>query len=209
MNLDTILSTTQGTSSWFSVAGGTFALISLAEIGDKSQLVCMTLAARHRALPVMAGVIVAFSILNLLAVLFGAVVASWVPEWAIALTVAILFGLFGIQMLLSREEEEEDDDVEEKSGRNIILSSFLLIFVAEFGDKTQLAVAGMSSSYDPVAVWTGGTAALVFISALGVVAGRTILQKIPESLLHRISGIFFLALAAISLYRVVDILWLS
>lgn len=54
-------------------------LIALAEFGDKSQLVCMTLAARHRGLPVVFGAVAAFAILNLLAVLFGAAVAAWLP----------------------------------------------------------------------------------------------------------------------------------
>jgi hypothetical protein len=57
-------------------------LIALAEIGDKSQLVCMTLAARHRGLPVVIGAIAAFAVLNLLAVLFGAAVAAWLPGWS-------------------------------------------------------------------------------------------------------------------------------
>ena len=56
---------------WLSSAGATFLLIALAEIGDKSQLVCMTLAARHRPAPVIIGAISAFAILNMLAVLFG------------------------------------------------------------------------------------------------------------------------------------------
>ena len=62
---------------WLSSAGATLLLIALAEIGDKSQLVCMTLAARHRPAPVIIGAISAFAILNLLAVLSGEAVAAW------------------------------------------------------------------------------------------------------------------------------------
>ena len=64
----------------FSVTISSFTLISLAEIGDKSQLVCMALAARHRHWPVILGATMAFLALNTLAVLFGAGVAAWVPE---------------------------------------------------------------------------------------------------------------------------------
>ena len=64
---------------WLSSAGTTFLLIALAEFGDKSQLVCMTLAARHRGLPVVLGAIAAFAVLNLLAVVFGAAIAAWLP----------------------------------------------------------------------------------------------------------------------------------
>ena len=94
--------------SWFSSAGATFLLIALAEFGDKSQLVCMTLAARHRGLPVILGAVTAFGILNLLAVLFGAAVAAWLPEWLITLTVAVLFAGFGISALRYQEEDEDE-----------------------------------------------------------------------------------------------------
>jgi putative Ca2+/H+ antiporter (TMEM165/GDT1 family) len=77
----------------------------------------------------------------------------------------------------------------------------LLITVAEFGDKTQLAVVALSSSTAPIAVWLGSTAALASSSALGVLAGQTILKKMPLGLLHKISGSIFLVLAAIAAYR--------
>ena len=74
-------------------------------------------------------------------------------------------------------------------------SSFSLITVAEFGDKTQLAVVALSSTSLPIAVWLGSKAALITTSALGVWAGRTILQRIPITFLHRISGVIFISLA--------------
>jgi len=76
-------------------AATSFALIAAAEIGDKSQLVCMTLASRHRAMPVMLGAIAAFAFLNTLAVVFGVAIASWLPETIVAATVAFLFAAFG------------------------------------------------------------------------------------------------------------------
>lgn len=177
-----------------------YVLIIAAEMGDKSQLVCMTLASRHRALPVMLGAIAAFALLNTLAVVFGVAIANWLPEYIIAATVAVLFTVFGIHALRV-EEPDGDEEVEEKSGHNIFFTTFLLITVAEFGDKTQLAVVALSSTAAPIAVWLGSTAALVSTSALGVLAGRTILQKVPLVLLHKISGTIFLALAGIAAYR--------
>jgi putative Ca2+/H+ antiporter (TMEM165/GDT1 family) len=73
--------------------------------------------------------------------------------------------------------------------------------VAEFGDKTQLAVVALSSTAAPIAVWFGSTAALASTSALGILAGRTILQKVPLVLLHRISGTIFLMLSVFAGYR--------
>jgi putative Ca2+/H+ antiporter (TMEM165/GDT1 family) len=91
--------------------------------------------------------------------------------------------------------------VQEKSNHSLFFTTFLLITVAEFGDKTQLAVVALSSTAAPIAVWLGSTAALASTSILGVLAGRTILQKIPLVLLHKISGSIFLVLAAIAAYR--------
>jgi Ca2+/H+ antiporter, TMEM165/GDT1 family len=180
-----------------SVTLSTFTLIALAEVGDKSQLVCMTLATRHRHWPVILGATAAFFILNILAVLFGAGVASWVPERVIAAIVAILFGAFGIHALRT-QEDEVSEEVVERAGHSIFFTTLLLILVAEFGDKTQIAIAGLASSMTPLPVWIGATTALVMVSALGVWAGRTILQRLPIHWLHRVSGGVFLVFALVA-----------
>lgn len=192
---------------WSQLANGiptvatTFVLIFLAELGDKTQLVCMALAARHRPWPVFWGALLAFVILNILAVLFGSVLSAWVPENVLVGVVAVMFALFGIQSLRASNEAEEEEEVAEQSGHGIFLRAFLLIFVAELGDKTQIAVAGLASTALPVPVWVGATLALGASSALGVALGRTLLQKISKKMLGRVSGLFFLALAALALTR--------
>jgi putative Ca2+/H+ antiporter (TMEM165/GDT1 family) len=185
---------------WLSAAGTTFLLVAFAEIGDKSQLVCMTLAARHRGLPVVIGAVAAFAVLNLLAVLFGAAVAAWLPEWMVTLAVAALFAGFGISALRFTEDAD-DGEVKEKPGHGIVATTFLLIFLAEFGDKTQIAVAGLGSTSEPSAVWAGATVALAMTSILGVLAGRKLLNRLPLKWIHRISGVFFLLLAIFALTR--------
>ena len=185
---------------WLSAAGTTFLVVAFAEIGDKSQLVCMTLVARHRGLPVVIGATAAFAVLNLLAVLFGAAVAAWLPEWLVTLAVAVLFAGFGISAL-RYTEDDEDDEVEEKPGHGIVATTFLLIFLAEFGDKTQIAVAGLGSTSEPAAVWAGATAALAVTSVLGVLAGRKLLKRLPLKWIHRISGVLFLLLAIFAVTR--------
>lgn len=186
--------------TWLSSAGATFLLIMLAEFGDKSQLVCMTLAARHRGAPVVFGAVCAFAVLNLLAVLFGAAVAAWLPEWLVMLAVAVLFAAFGIHAL-RYSEVDDDEAVEEKPGHGVVATAFLMIFLAEFGDKTQLAVAGLGSSAEPAAVWAGATAALATTSVLGVLAGRRLLNRLPLRWIHRVSGGFFLLLALMAAGR--------
>lgn len=177
-----------------------FALIVTAEIGDKSQLVCMTLASRHRAMPVLLGAMLAFAFLNALAVIFGAAIALWLPAFIIAVCVALLFALFGIHALYTTTASDTDDVIT-KSNNSIFFSTLLLITIAEFGDKTQLVVVALGSSADPIEIWLGATAALTFTSALGIIAGRAILQRLPLQLLHRISGTLFLLLAIIAAYR--------
>jgi putative Ca2+/H+ antiporter (TMEM165/GDT1 family) len=181
-------------------AATSFVLIAAAEIGDKSQLVCMTLASRHRPAPVMLGALAAFSLLNTLAVVFGVAIANWLPQYVVGAIVAILFALFGLHALRAKDDED-DEEVEEKSGHGIFFTTFVLLTVAEFGDKTQLAVVALSSTQPPAAVWLGATLALVATSALGILAGRTLLKKIPIALLHRISGAFFLILALVAAWQ--------
>ena len=187
-----------------SISLSTFTLIALAEIGDKSQLVCMTLAARHRHWPVILGAAVAFVVLNTLAVLFGAGVSAWIPERVTAGLVAILFGAFGIHALRT-QDEDSSDKVVERPGHSIFLTTLLLIFVAEFGDKTQIAVAGLASSMTPFPVWLGATIALVLVSVLGVWFGRTVLQRFPLLWLHRLSGVIFVLFALLAAWRALSL----
>ena len=188
-------------SEFFITASTALGLIALAELGDKTQLVCMTLAARHPPAPVLLGAVLAFAVLNGLAVLFGASVAAWLPEWVTAAVVAALFAAFGWRAW--RDAGAETVEVVEKSGRSVLLSTFGLIFLAELGDKTQLAVAGLASDQAALPVWVGGTLGLAAVSALGVLAGRTVLQRLPMPLLHRVSGVLFLLLAALAGWRAV------
>jgi putative Ca2+/H+ antiporter (TMEM165/GDT1 family) len=181
-----------------SVATSSFGLIFVAEMGDKTQLVCMTLAARHRHWPVLAGAIAAFLVLNTLAVIFGAALSGLIPEAVLAVAAAILFALFGIHALRGAEDEG-NGAVEELGGRAIFSTTFLMILLAEMGDKTQLAVTGLATTLPPSAVWIGATLGLSSASALGVVAGRRLLRRISTQRLRQVSGVFFLLLGAVVL----------
>jgi putative Ca2+/H+ antiporter (TMEM165/GDT1 family) len=177
-----------------------FGLVAAAEFGDKSQLVCMTLAARHRHWPILFGAVAAFALLNGIAVVFGAAVGRWLPPQAVAAVVAVLFAGFGIRSLLAADPEPEEAVVE-KTGHGLFATTFLMIFLAEFGDKTQLAVAGLGAAEPPLPVWLGATLALGLTSALGIWAGRALLQRIPEHAMHRLAGVLFLAFAAFAAYE--------
>lgn len=185
---------------WPAVGLTTFGVILLAEMGDKSQLVCMTLAARHRAGPVLAGAAAAFLLLNTLAVTVGAALAQWIPERVLAGGVALLFGAYGV-LALRNSQDGGAEAVVERGARGVFTSTFLLLLVAEMGDKTQLAVAGMAGTLPPVPVWLGATLALLTTSALGVLVGCKLLRLLPIHRLHQVSGAFFLILAAAAAVR--------
>ncbi|MBK5965332.1 UPF0016 family membrane protein [Thiocystis minor] len=187
--------------AWLAPAVTTFGLVFLAELGDKSQLVCMTLAARHRHGPVLVGSIAAFVVLNTLAVVFGVGLSQWIPERVLAGVVAILFAVFGI-MSLRATEDEDSDVLRERRVDGIALTTFLMILLAEMGDKTQLTVAGLASSLPPLSVWIGATLALSVTSALGVLVGCRLLRSMPLHRLHQASGVFFLLLAGFALTKV-------
>lgn len=175
-----------------------FLLVFLAEFGDKSQLVCMTLSARYRPVPVLIGSFAAFSVLNLLAVLFGAAISAYLPESVIYLVVGVLFLVFGIQ---SFRAEDEDADEAPKVGKHLLISVFVLIFFAELGDKTQLAVAGMAAVENVWIVWLAGTLALGMTTVLGVLFGRFLLQKISIIWIHRGAGVLFISFACLAFWQ--------
>lgn len=175
-----------------------FSLIFLAEFGDKSQLVGMTLAARYRSTPVLLGTIAAFAVLNILAVLFGSLIGHLIADWVVYLLVGGLFFWFGYQALRGEPEEES---VDPKVGTQLLVSVFILIFLAELGDKTQLALAAFATVNSPMIVWLAGTAALVCTTALGVLLGRALLQKISIVWVHKGAGALFILFSAMAFWQ--------
>lgn len=180
-----------------------FGLVAVAEFGDKSQWVCMALAARHRHWPVLLGASLAFGLLNSLGVLFGAAAAEWLPERAVALAVALLFAGFGIRSLVAKEDEETEEAVVEKSGHGVVATTFLMIFLAEFGDKTQFAVAGLGAAEPPFPVWLGATLALITTSAIGIWVGKALVGKVSPHAMSRIGGVLFLLFALVAALKAI------
>lgn len=180
----------------------TFWAIFLAEMGDKSQLVCMALAAKHRSKPILLAAVCAFSILNLVAVALGVSLGNWFSEFWITLVAAAAFAYFGLTSLFGGEEDE-DEEISQVSSRRLFINTFVLLFVAELGDKTQLAVVTLSTTNNMYGVWIGATIALIGTSALGIYAGRRWLSKIDMGLLHKISGTFFIGLAIMMLITLI------
>ncbi len=189
---------------WWEAAGVSLTVIALAEIGDKSQFVCMALAARHgRAAPVLFGAVAAFGLLNGAAALLGTALAVWLPQAWVLAAMAVLFAAFGVHSLLRTEADEAETEAEIR-GHALFVTAFLMIFLAELGDKTQFAVAGLAGVYPTAAVWLGATVALALTSAAGALAGKTLLRRLPMLWLHRLSGALFLTLSALAVWRLLQ-----
>ena len=174
-----------------SVILSTFSLVFLAEMGDKSQLLAMTLAHRYRAAPVIAGTFAAVALLNLLAVVVGRALTELVPQQLVLLVAAGLFLYFGYRSWRDAGDADDLKTDREPEGGGLIIS-FTMIFVAELGDKTQLAMVALAAGTGDIwAVFLGGTAALWSVSLLGILFGATLLRRIPTHWVHRAAALLF------------------
>ncbi|GHF58889.1 putative Ca2+/H+ antiporter (TMEM165/GDT1 family) [Amycolatopsis bartoniae] len=188
----------------------TFALVLAVELPDKTLVATLVLTTRFRAWPVFAGVSAAFAVQCVIAVLFGHVL-TLLPGNLVAGVVAVLFGL-GAFMLLREGFSSKPDGAEDaaRSGPRATtflrsaMTSFGVLFAAEWGDASQLATAGLTARYgQPVAVAVGAFAALVGVAGLAVFLGRKIRSRIRPQLIQRIAGFVFAALAAVAVWQAI------
>lgn len=182
-------------------------LVFVAELGDKTQLVALGFGARHRFAPVLTGVVLAYSLTNLLSVLLGTAVGAALPERAIGVGGGLLFLGFAVWTLRSSADEDEDEDEDElaeglSSRRSVVLTVAAAMFVAELGDKTMLATATLAARGHPVFVWIGATLGIVASGGLGVALGRAVGTKLSRRAVRHVSAALFagfgIALIALS-----------
>lgn len=192
--------TTWGMSPSLSLT--TFGMVFLAELGDKTQLTAMALATRYPWKRVLAGVALAFLILNAGAVLVGKALFEFVPLSWIRGVCAALFLCFGVNTLRHREDCDEDDaQGGAGSKRGAFLTAFSMILVAELGDKTQIVTAGLAAQHaSQLSVFVGSTLALWTVSALGALLGSRLSRWIPLARVRVIAGILFLVFAAAAVF---------
>ena len=182
----------------------TFGIIFLAELGDKTQLTAMALATRYPWKRVFIGLAGAFALLNLAAVLLGSLLFSVLPLAWIKAVSAILFIFFGVTTLRTKEFDAAEEQEEEKRflSRGPIAASFLMILLAEIGDKTQLVTASLAAQHaSPFAVFTASTLALWSVSLLGIFAGRQLVRFISLATLHKAAGCLFLLFGGVIIYQ--------
>jgi Ca2+/H+ antiporter, TMEM165/GDT1 family len=162
-----------------------FTVIFLLELPDKTALAALLLATRHRPLPVLLGAAAAFVIQSTVAVAAGSLL-SLLPREPIRIGAGLLFlvmAAFLIRRNLRRDEADEKLAVEQEEARHRrpFITAFTVVFVAEWGDLTQLATAALQARYQqPVIVFVAATLALWAVSAIAVVLGNRLGAWIPE-----------------------------
>ncbi|MGB8861745.1 MAG: TMEM165/GDT1 family protein [Ilumatobacteraceae bacterium] len=182
----------------FFVAFGT---VFLAELPDKTMVASLVLTTRfRRPLAVWVGVSSAFVLHVVLAVSIGSLLRR-LPTMPVRLAVAVLF-LVGGTVLLRGDGDDDvaaNDGPSEVSFRRVALTAASVVGLAEFGDLTQLATAGIATRYSaPIAVALGAWCALATVAALAVTAGRWIVQHVPLQLVQRIAGAVFIVFGVLS-----------
>ncbi|RAV11357.1 UPF0016 domain-containing protein [Mycolicibacterium sp. GF69] len=167
------------------------AVVFVAELGDKSQLITMTYSLRHRWWVVLSGVGIAAMLVHGLSVAIGHFLGLTLPERPIAFVAAIAFLLFAVW---TWREGAGDDGAEVKIAEPrfvvpAIVSSFVL---AELGDKTMLATVALASDHHWAGVWIGATAGMVLADGAAIAAGRLLHKRLPERFLHGLASVLFL-----------------
>lgn len=185
----------------------TFGLIFLAELGDKTQLTAMALALRYPWKKIFAGIALAFVVLNVAAVVVGKVLFLLLPIFWVTLVSGLLFLYFGYSTLAHACDSEEEGE-RPPTAASAARTAFIMIFMAELGDKTQLVTASQAARHssdlgEMGMVFAGSTLALWSVSLLGIFAGKQLVRFIPLCWIHRTAGLMFLGFGAATLWKLI------
>ncbi len=177
--------------------------VVLAEMGDKTQLLAMAFATKYKAWQVMIGVFVATIFNHALAVAVGHLIAGIEPAqvWiqAIASLAFIAFGLWTIR------GDSLDGEHKKPTKFGPIITVTIAFFIAEMGDKTQLATIALAAKFDsPVAILMGTTTGMLIADAIGIIIGIVLAKKIPERKVKLVSAGAFMLFGFIGSYQVMS-----
>ncbi len=183
-----------------------FGFIFVAELPDKTALASLVLATRYKPLVVFTEAAVAFMTQSLVAISVGSLV-SLLPETLVHRLASLLFLAFAFFMWRRKQEIEEEMPGEKEDKAGFLRGSwtaFLVVFVAEWGDLTQLATATLEAKYrDPLTIFIGATLALWAVTALAIAIGNRASTFINPGLTQKFAAVIF---ALIGLILLVGIL---
>ncbi len=176
--------------------------VTLAEMGDKTQLLAMAFATKYKASKVLTGVFVATVLNHALAVAVGNFITKFssVETW-IQGVAALSFIFFGLWTIRGDKLEGEQN---RKSRFGAIMTVAIAFFIAELGDKTQLATIALATRFpsDPVGILMGTTTGMLIADAIGIVVGVVMCRRIPERTIKLISAGAFIVFGFIGSYQV-------
>ncbi len=193
----------------------TFGLVFIAELGDKTQLAVVTQTCKHRRpWAVFVGASTALIAVTAIGAVGGRLLGQVIPQSVLRIVAALAFVVMGV--LIGREAAKADKNAAQEDSCaytaddqvdcaptsawdwKAFSSTFGLLFVAELGDKTQLAVLSLAGKHGDVwLVFAGGALALTLVTALGVVGGQGLCRIIPERLLLWISAVAFVVMGVL------------
>lgn len=174
------------------------AMVTIAEMGDKTQLLAMAFATRFKAREVLTGVFIATIFNHALAVALGEFLTTKIPISSIQIAASISFIGFGLWTLRGDKLQGED---KKKTRFGPIGTVGIAFFIAELGDKTQLATIALAAKYqNPVYILMGTTIGMLVADALGIRLGVLMGKKIPEKVVKAVSAGIFILFGIVGLY---------
>lgn len=176
-------------------------VVAIAEIGDKTQLLALMLAARFRKpIPIILGILVATVANHALAAWAGALVAGWVGPDIMRWVLGLSFLAMAAWVLVP---DKADDDADMKAGAGAFLTTLTAFFLLEMGDKTQIATVALSARFQSLLMVTiGTTVGMMAANVPAVLLGEVAATKIPLRLVHGAAALLFAVLGALVLLNV-------
>jgi Ca2+/H+ antiporter, TMEM165/GDT1 family len=177
------------------------ALVVVAEMGDKTQLLAMAMAGKYKVKQVMLGVLVATILNHALAVALGSYLGSFIPMDIVKIVASIAFLVFGLWTLRG---DKIDDDENKKLKFGPVVTVAIAFFLAEMGDKTQLMTIAISAnSKVPLFILMGTTLGMLIADGIGIIGGAWMCKHIPEKYIKWGAGIVFIFFGTLTLYNAV------
>ena len=170
-----------------------FNIIFVAELGDKSQLMAMTFAARYRAVTILVAITAATAVTHLVSVAIGAAVGVALPTKALSVIAGVAFLAFAAWTLRGDELSDDDEARSAESTRSVFLTVAVAFFLAELGDKTMLATITLATDNGLLGTWIGSTLGMVAADALAIVVGQQLGARLPERTIKIGAAITFVA----------------
>jgi Ca2+/H+ antiporter, TMEM165/GDT1 family len=160
-----------------------FAVIFVAELGDKSQLMALTFATRFRPMPVLVGITVATALVHLVSVGIGYGLGAALPTGWISLIAGLAFLVFGAWTLRGDTLTDVERGKAERATGSAMLAVGGAFFLAELGDKTMLATITLATQHGWFGTWIGSTIGMVAADALAILVGRLLGRHLPEKII--------------------------